>query len=218
MVCASFGWRRQRRTQASGRLAQRERRTLTRSRSGVQIPHRPPSKPQAIGTFPGGLFAFLGALGGFVWQSCDNEGTSHAVLAFKIVVSLGSYVSISPISAAAFASLPGAAVAFPLFSGCLRVRILRTLRRRSASGAAAHGGRATTGRRLRCRVQRTCDNGARAALPCLRFLVPRVLLLMSPCFGGSRRCLLQPSPGSSAALVGSFGVLCCHSQRPCRRV
>ncbi len=35
----------------SGRLAQRERRTLTRSRSGVQIPHRPPSKPQAIGIF-----------------------------------------------------------------------------------------------------------------------------------------------------------------------
>ena len=35
----------------SGRLAQRERRTLTRSRSGVQIPHRPPLKPQAIGLF-----------------------------------------------------------------------------------------------------------------------------------------------------------------------
>ena len=49
-----------RRTKASGRLAQRERRTLTRSRSGVQIPHRPPLKPQAIGLFARWLFLCQG--------------------------------------------------------------------------------------------------------------------------------------------------------------
>lgn len=64
----------------SGRLAQRERRTLTRSRSGVQIPHRPPLKPQAIGLFARWPLCFRRCRALISQASCGSCGIGRAGL------------------------------------------------------------------------------------------------------------------------------------------